>query len=423
MTEKIRAKPRCSISSITIAILAVIFILPSLNHNAFGATITELRREIEEKNIEIGKLEDEETAYRNAITVKKKEEKTLKNQISVIDSNVKRLNSDISITSAKIQKVKLEINLLKKEITAKEEEIDSQKKSLAEVLRLFEERESENLLAVMIKHSSISSFFTSINNLVSLEKKFQERLISLKQVKTDLSSKKIEAENKKGELDSLSQELTDKKYIQNRQKQEKSGLLTKTKNQENLFRNMLKQTEEKQEEILRELEELEEKLRLLIDPASLPRQKSGFFAWPAKGRVSQLYGRTSFVVRSDFYKFHNGIDIANFAGTPVYAAYSGKIKMTGDTDRFCPDGAYGRFILIDHENNLSTFYSHLSLIKVSAGQTVDRGDPIGYIGTTGLTTGPHLHFTVYDSRTVEIKQSRVCGQMPYGGSIDPMNYL
>ena len=117
------------------------------------------------------------------------------------------------------------------------------------------------------------------------------------------------------------------------------------------------------------------------------------------------------------------MDLRAAVGTPILSAENGIVKGTGNSDIQCPGGSYGKWVLVEHPNKLSTLYAHLSFIKVSTGQEVKRGEVVGYSGDTGYTTGPHLHFTVYDARTVQIKPSRVCGLLPYGGYLDPIVYL
>jgi murein DD-endopeptidase MepM/ murein hydrolase activator NlpD len=105
------------------------------------------------------------------------------------------------------------------------------------------------------------------------------------------------------------------------------------------------------------------------------------------------------------------------------AADSGTVVATGDQDKYCYRGAYGRFIVIQHANGLTTLYAHLSKIAVSKGDTVSRGQTIGYVGSTGYATGPHLHFTVFSSPTFSMGGSKTCGPMPHGGDLNPLNYL
>ncbi|MBI2625768.1 M23 family metallopeptidase, partial [Candidatus Parcubacteria bacterium] len=164
---------------------------------------------------------------------------------------------------------------------------------------------------------------------------------------------------------------------------------------------------------------LEEKLRRAIDPSGVPGARPGVLAWPLEGVLSQGYGPTSstgFI--NDGYQFHNGVDIAASFGSPVRAARNGKVVGVGDLGRW----AYGRWVAVEHDNGLTTLYAHLSLAAARLGQVVRRGDIIGYEGSTGFSTGPHLHFTVYASSTFRFEE-RPYGTLPIGGSINPLDYL
>jgi murein DD-endopeptidase MepM/ murein hydrolase activator NlpD len=119
---------------------------------------------------------------------------------------------------------------------------------------------------------------------------------------------------------------------------------------------------------------------------------SGAFVWPTSGRISQ-----------PFRWYHRAIDIANKAGTPILAADAGRVMIAGWPDNV----GYGNRAMIDHGNGFITLYGHLSRVSVSPGQTVRRGDIIGSMGSTGRSTGPHLHF--------EIRAN--------GRANDPLSYL
>jgi murein DD-endopeptidase MepM/ murein hydrolase activator NlpD len=106
---------------------------------------------------------------------------------------------------------------------------------------------------------------------------------------------------------------------------------------------------------------------------------TGSFVWPTSGLITQGYR---------FY--HRAIDIANRAGGNILAADSGKVVVAGWVD----NSGYGNRVMIDHENGYVTLYAHLSLVQVQVGQTVKRGDVIGQMGSTGRSTGTHLHFEI-----------------------------
>ncbi len=118
-----------------------------------------------------------------------------------------------------------------------------------------------------------------------------------------------------------------------------------------------------------------------------PESAPGALAWPVTGVITSPFGWR----RSPFGstpEFHQGLDIGANMGTPVKAAASGTIISAGWY------GGYGNYILIDHGGGMSTGYGHLSRIDVSNGQQVQRGQLIGAVGSTGMSTGPHLHFEV-----------------------------
>lgn len=111
---------------------------------------------------------------------------------------------------------------------------------------------------------------------------------------------------------------------------------------------------------------------------------SGQFVWPAAGRITQ-----------NFVWYHPGLDIANKAAPNILAADSGKVMVAGWPDNY----GYGNRVVIDHGNGYRTLYAHLSAIYVVPGQTVNRGDSIGRMGSTGRSTGIHLHFEVMRNGT------------------------
>ena len=94
--------------------------------------------------------------------------------------------------------------------------------------------------------------------------------------------------------------------------------------------------------------------------------------------------------------YHNGTDIAAPQGTPILAAASGTVTIANGTDPW--GGSYGYHVKIDHGRGLETLYAHCSAISVTAGQQVQQGEVIGYVGSTGNSTGNHLHFEVWENR-------------------------
>jgi murein DD-endopeptidase MepM/ murein hydrolase activator NlpD len=180
----------------------------------------------------------------------------------------------------------------------------------------------------------------------------------------------------------------------------------------------------------------ESELQFQIDPNSYPKTGKGILKWPLdKVKISQYFGKTSFALANpQVYNGsgHNGIDLAINVGTPIKVSLSGVVKGFGNTDTACPGTSYGKWILVEHSNGLSTLYAHLSAFEVNdVGQEVSTGQVIGYSGNTGYSTGPHLHFTVYATQGVKImsRKSKVCSgtyTMPVAdlrAYLNPLVYL
>jgi murein DD-endopeptidase MepM/ murein hydrolase activator NlpD len=128
--------------------------------------------------------------------------------------------------------------------------------------------------------------------------------------------------------------------------------------------------------------------RRVAQPATLRRSNfvsEGAYAYPIRNFVITTY----FGRRGAFQRYHTGVDFAAPHGTPIYAARSGQVEVAGWST-----WGYGYHVIIDHGGGVETLYGHMSRFVVSAGEWVERGQLIGYVGSTGWSTGPHLHFEV-----------------------------
>jgi murein DD-endopeptidase MepM/ murein hydrolase activator NlpD len=135
--------------------------------------------------------------------------------------------------------------------------------------------------------------------------------------------------------------------------------------------------------------------------------------------VTQGYGATAFARRAYRTGFHNGVDFKASIGAPIIAADAGSIMAVGDNGRV----QYGKYVLVKHDNNLVTLYAHLSRVVITKGDYVKVGQVVGYAGSTGYSTGPHLHFTVYWGPSVTLKSFPGAGLVPIGVTINPEEYL
>lgn len=116
---------------------------------------------------------------------------------------------------------------------------------------------------------------------------------------------------------------------------------------------------------------------------------------PTRGSVTSAFGQRVHPLTGKS-SFHTGLDIANAVGTPIYAAFCGEVEMVGQ------DAVYGNFVLLRHSDGLKTFYGHCERVQARSGMRLRAGEIIGFMGSTGWSTGPHLHFEIQiDNRRVD----------------------
>jgi len=376
-----------------------------------------LREQISLKEEEIKKLEAEEAVYKQALSQTQSQSKTLKNQISLIESQINQLTVNLKIIKAKISKNESDIKLHSQEIKEKGKEIQNRKLTMGESMKFLARFENQGLVVMILKSDKLSDFLSNNQYLANLESGLYDNFTILTQDRADLESLVSEEKNLKGNLNESKNELVVKNKLVQNQKQEKNNLLSETKNKETEYQKMISQAQIKQAEIQSEIFELEDELRGQV--GGVPPPRPGALTWPLLGRITQGYGPTSITgFYNDAYKFHNGIDLAAYYGAPIRAALDGVVTASGDNGKY----AYGQWLAIRHSNGLTTLYAHLSAKAASVGQAVSQGQIIGYEGSTGFVTGPHLHFTVYSTNTFKAER-RWFGLLPLGGSVNPFDYL
>ncbi len=379
----------------------------------------DLQKQIQDRQAQIKQLEEQITKLQGVIKNNQGQQSTLKKQIVLLDSQINQLEFEIKLTKAKISEANLEIESLNNEIQNKEDEMVVNRNYLVNAVRVINEYDQKAPIEIILENDNFSDLLNQLEYAENLQGSIQEKLAGIKTLKAQLSDASEKQQAYKNDLESLNEHLTGKNLALNSQEADKQDLLATTKNQEQKYQSQLQTVQKQQQEIEKEIYTLEDKLRMTIDPNSIPPARKGILSWPVNNVITQGYGPTSqtgFI--NNVYNFHNGIDLRAAIGTPIRAAADGIISGVGNDGKY----AYGKWLTINHQNGLTTLYGHFSVQRVSVGQQIKRGEVIGYSGNTGFSTGPHLHFTVYATNTFRI-ESRWYGLLPFGGHINPLNYL
>lgn len=392
--------------------------------SSLAATPEELRKAIEEKAKGLLEINNQIQTTQKQLDATQNQKTTLQKELQKIDYSINQLNLGIKSSQINIEKLSLELQQLQYDINDINAAIGNKKLALIKLLRELYEKEKEGVLSAFLQNKSLAESFLESQSISNLNNGLSVEVANLKKLNSELDDKFQATFGKRKKIEVESQNLKGRKSIVEDQKSERQSLLAQTKNQEKVYSTLIDDLAKRQLEISTEIEKIEEELRSQIDPSLLPIARPGVLAMPVNGILTQNYGRTPY---SKYYKgdFHNGIDIGAPTGTEIWAAESGRIVAIGNQDVYaaCRGGAYGKFVVVEHENNLVTLYAHLSGFAVKSGDIVKRGDVLGYVGRTGYATGPHLHLTVYASPTFYMRASRVCGPMPLGGYLNPLDYL
>lgn len=403
------------------AFLLATFIAPT---HVLAAAPFELQQAIQEKTKALQAVTSQLQEASKNLGDTESRSQTLKQELNRLGYSIKQTDLGIKSSELTIEKLELEIASLQYDIADAQAKTTFKKSAIEDLLRILQERDKESLLLSLLKNKTIGELALEAQSLSSFNANLSGEVVELKNTQAKLVDTLKSRADKRSAVQHENQALKIKKGSLDDQKQERQNLLSQTKNQEKLYQQQISELEKKQSAISSDIESIETELRSKIDPSLLPQKRPGVLAMPTNGILSQNFGATAFARQGGYRgKFHNGIDIAAPIGTPVYAAEDGVVVKSGNQDLYCRKGAYGKYIVISHENNLVTLYGHLSFIGVNDGQAVKRGEFIGYVGKTGYATGPHLHLTVYSKPTFYIGTSRVCGAMPYGGYLNPLDYL
>ncbi len=401
-----------------------------------------LRQQIEEKNSELKSLEEQRLELEKKLKETGEKKSSIQQELNSIAWRIDQLEVSIRSNSLTIEKLRLERESLGEDIKGIEEDIRNKKDTAGRLLVELQQKDSENFLVIFLKNNTLSESVSEIQSIMTLGDNLTKSANELRDLQTELIKKSNQVKTKEQNMEVEQKTLENRQYLVTEQKEQKQYLLAQTKSQEQEYEERIAEVEKQQMEISDIMTAIEERLRLTLDPSLLPVKRPGLLSFPVKSDscITQYYGYTEFAKQAYGTKFHTGLDFRAPLGDPVFAAADGKVAVVEDNDKNAwRKYQYGKYIILEHDNNLSTLYAHLSRQVIREGQTVAQGDIIGYSGNTGYSFGAHLHFGVYPTpvsgwrRSYSEEKARengglieippAAGLVPVGATIDPFDYL
>ncbi len=385
---------------------------------------------------QIDQIKQEIAQLQSQLTTTTAQKQTLATTIAGLNLQIQKLQKSITLTNAQIKQTNAQIGVLSGNISTTESKINTAEDGVSTSLRELETLDQEPMVVTLLGGGTLSSFFDQAVTLQNLRGQLENKIEDLSNLKSSLQTSKSAAQGKAKQLTSLKTNLSQQQQGLSVAKSSQTDLLKETQNKESNYQALIAEKQALERKFEQDLLNFEAQLGLHVDSSLLPPSGAGELAWPLDNiRITQYFGNTPFATaNAQLYngKGHTGVDFAAPVGTRVMAARGGIVLGTGNTDLTCPNASFGKWVFIKHDDGLSTLYAHLSTISVSSGQSVDVGEVVGYSGSTGYATGPHLHFGVYSTSGSEIASfaSASCRgktyTMPVGdvkAYLNPLSYL
>lgn len=344
----------------------------------------------------------------------KQKAEELQKKKEAAESEQQSLAAQLESIVAEMEDTKNQISQKEEELGQKEEELfeaqaqeNDQYESMKKRIKYMYENGNTKFVDILCQSKDISEFLNNAEYISTISSYDREQLVAYQQIREKVQEQQAALEEEYAKLEDLQNDLIAKQSNVESLKASKESEISSISGE-------LEQTNQKLAELQAAAEEAARKQKEKEAAAAAKKNNNsgsaggsvvsgnGMFTHPCPGysRISSTFGYRDAPLAGASTN-HKGVDFAAATGTPIYAAAAGTVTSAGYS------GKAGNLIIINHGNGLLTYYMHCNTIFVSAGQKVSKGQNIGQVGTTGNSTGPHLHFQV----------------MSNGTPVNPMNYL
>ena len=369
-------------------------LLPVETHAASSAEIQKEIDALEAKNAEIQKQID---AVQSQYNANYNDMKSIVEQKSAIDQEITLLNSKVDTTNEQIAAYSQLIADTQEELDAAQEDLRKLSEEHRERVRVMEEQGKLTYWQVIFEANSFTDLLDRINMVEEINASDRKRIEEMRIAADIVTATQINLESEKGQLEEVRVQLAADEAALQKKRTESDDVLRELEKKSEEFELLMAESEILQEDLMQEIAAKEKELKeakydeYLAKLALQGENPPSDATWitPVSGwKLTSPFGmRTHPILKTQ--RMHNGIDMACAQGTPIYATRAGTV-----TTASYQAGGAGYYVSINHLDGFSSVYMHMTNYVVSAGQSVSQGQLIGYVGSTGLSTGPHLHFGI-----------------------------
>ena len=388
-----KVEPRRVVVGVLAAVLALLMLLPmvSMIISSAGAVtqseIDALKKEQEESQAKQDALKDQLADLEADQAAAQEKRQLLTEQLNAINAEIANIDAQISYYDGEIAQKEEE----RKEAEAREAE---QYDLFCQRVRMMEEQGTVSYWSILFNAESFSDLLDRIADVDAVMAYDNEVMDQLIATREELERVQGELESARAEEQAAKEQQEAKKAEQQAKVAEAQALVDQINADTAEVNRQLDAESAAASEIQAEIAQKQKQLEEERKQNNIVISSETGYLWPLPGyyRLSSQFGYRIHPITGVAHS-HTGIDIPASGGTPILAAKSGQVVTSAY------HYSYGNYVVIDHGNGNSTLYAHMSSRAVSEGQMVTQGQVIGYVGTTGSSTGNHLHFEVRDNYT------------------------
>ena len=394
------------VRSLVACLLAAVIVLSLMPIQAEAESSSEIRQQINVMKGEKKELQEKINELRSQYKSNENEMVDMVAQKDLIDQEIALLHSQILNINDQIASFALLIADAQEELDEAQAKLTELNIKNKERVRAMEEEGELSYWEVMFKANSFSDLLDRLNMIQEIAASDKRRIQEMADAAEEVRNAQLELEAEKADMESTRTELDEAQSELEVKRAEADELLLQLIAKGEEFELLLEESENAQEELMQEIakkekeydkKKHEEWLATYVPPTTRPSDittpsvqapSSGGWVSPvASYRLGSPFGMRKHPILG-YNRMHNGVDMVCPSGTPIYAAKSGRVTVAGWGNQA------GNYVSINHGDGFASIYMHMTHFIVTAGTYVNAGQVIGYVGSTGLSTGPHLHFGI-----------------------------
>ena len=378
-------------------LLALALVLGVLPGRVSAATSSEIQEEIdalEEKNAAI---QAEINAIQSQYNANYSDMEDMMAQKNAIDQEMTLLNDKIVTLNEQIRAYGQLIADTQDELDVAQQRLLELSEAHRERVRAMEEEGGLTYWEVIFEANSFTDLLDRLTMMEEISASDQRRLQEMRIAADVVTATQLNLETEKANLEQSRQEVDEAQLVLEEKRQEADEILIELEKKSEEYQLLLDQSEVLQDDLMQEIAQkekeladakYEERLAQLAAAGENPPSNATWVRPLSSLTVTSPFGMRLHPVLG-YYRMHNGIDLGAASGTPIYATRAGTVTVAS-----YQAGGAGNYVSINHLDGFASIYMHMTNYIVSVGQTVSAGQVIGYVGSTGISTGPHLHFGI-----------------------------